>query len=929
METDASTRRILIETNVIDGNVAETFTFSQAETLHLDFVAYTANQKRIKMPEGGSCKMEAWIDGTPATLYVQKTGTVNTTTRKATITLSRAESNMPVGDYLFTVKVFDSDDLLTGIIARGTMTALYSPQTDSVDYVGTSPAISAHASTHATGGSDPVTAADVDPAGTAIAAALLAKADDNAVMHLAGTETASGLKKFSLGIWSGIIRAFTGGYVDVQNAVGTSLIRAGVDHTGTGGFATGIAEGSNTIASGNFSRAEGVNTTASGVASKAEGFGSTASGLGSRAAGVFTVASGDYSSAFGDTSTASGEVSFASGRRAAAIHAGSMVDADGQDADVASTTTNQRIARFLNGYKWKGGSHEYAGSLNPETDNIPSLGTTSLKWLSAWITTLNTGILKALATTGLVVQNSAGDEKLKVGASTGADVQVTGTADVSGVLTAGNIETTLTDDDAKIPSSGAVFDYSAVKDDIVSDPDFQSWIGSRGGRYSLSETQRVGVAQLVAYLKKRQLWSDTWLCPMMSAMGVQPSTNPSLGGWSTASVTWTGSPATNGYGVVFDGSTNRGVATITGLQDVTTLNTFVRNIPTQASSPDATFRALWTIGDSALDKYLSRATSTGTLTGETAVLAIKNATYGAGRAGTDDVNYSVLQDYVDIVEAGASGTQIWQDDTQTTIDFLNQITANTDVSPAATGTTSDIFNIGANVSAGYSGFYSGTISLVMLIRKPLSLQEKKDLRALVSSIETPAPLTWWGDSFTLASHSGFTDYGATTTIRPPTKFLQSLTKSANINFGASGETVAQIETRAIATDNYKSGITVIWGGTNDKDNADESAVADNVQDIIDHLGHTNYVIMPPLLKGSWTTLQNTNLTNIRTEYLSRWPTKVFDIWTECDHITAGEIDTGYLRYTSAGVEDDLHANDNFYAEFADAFYAWLIANGYL
>jgi hypothetical protein len=539
------------------------------------------------------------------------------------------------------------------------------------------------------------------------------------------------------------------------------------------------------------------------------------------------------------------------------------------------------------------------------------------------------GILKALATTGLVVQDSAGAEKLKVGADTGADVQVTGTADVSGVLTAGNIETTLTDDDAKIPSSGAVFDYSAVKDDIVSDPDFQSWIGSRGGRYSLSETQRVGVAQLVAYLKKRQLWSDTWLCPMMSAMGVQPSTNPSLGGWSTASVTWTGSPATNGYGVVFDGSTNRGVATITGLQDVTTLNTFVRNIPTQASSPDATFRALWTIGDSALDKYLSRATSTGTLTGETAVLAIKNATYGAGRAGTDDVNYSVLQDYVDIVEAGASGTQIWQDDTQTTIDFLNQITANTDVSPAATGTTSDIFNIGANVSAGYSGFYSGTISLVMLIRKPLSLQEKKDLRALVSSIETPAPLTWWGDSFTLASHSGFTDYGATTTIRPPTKFLQSLTKSANINFGASGETVAQIETRAIATDNYKSGITVIWGGTNDKDNADESAVADNVQDIIDHLGHTNYVIMPPLLKGSWTTLQNTNLTNIRTEYLSRWPTKVFDIWTECDHITAGEIDTGYLRYTSAGVEDDLHANDNFYAEFADAFYAWLIANGYL
>jgi proteasome lid subunit RPN8/RPN11 len=41
------------------------------------------------------------------------------------------------------------------------------------------------------------------------------------------------------------------------------------------------------------------------------------------------------------------------------------------------------------------------------------------------------GILKALATTGLVVQNSAGTEKLKVGADTGADVQVTGDLSVT------------------------------------------------------------------------------------------------------------------------------------------------------------------------------------------------------------------------------------------------------------------------------------------------------------------------------------------------------------------------------------------------------------------------------------------------------------------------------------------------------------------
>jgi hypothetical protein len=49
---------------------------------------------------------------------------------------------------------------------------------------------------------------------------------------------------------------------------------------------------------------------------------------------------------------------------------------------------------------------------------------------------LTSAILKALATTGLVVQNSAGTEKLKVGADTGADVQVTGTLSTTDTLTA-------------------------------------------------------------------------------------------------------------------------------------------------------------------------------------------------------------------------------------------------------------------------------------------------------------------------------------------------------------------------------------------------------------------------------------------------------------------------------------------------------------
>jgi hypothetical protein len=318
----------LIETNVIDGNVAETFTFSQAETLHLDFVAYTANQKRIKMPEGGSCKMEAWIDGTPATLYVQKTGTVNTTTRKATITLSRAESNMPVGDYLFTVKVFDSDDLLTGIIARGTMTALYSPQTDSVDYVGTSPAISAHASTHATGGSDPVTAADVDPAGTAIAAALALKADDNAVVKLTPTPST--------------VQTLNGGSGFTQlNITGESGYLA-VGRTTSGGEAVHVVRDETAV--------------------------------GSWQVGILTTAKESEHSAY----------------------------------EIYRNETGNLFVGF-----W----------------------VSQVDKLCRAVYGLVAPIIKSAATTGLVVQNSVGTEKLKVGASTGADVQVTGTFSVSALPT--------------------------------------------------------------------------------------------------------------------------------------------------------------------------------------------------------------------------------------------------------------------------------------------------------------------------------------------------------------------------------------------------------------------------------------------------------------------------------------------------------------
>ena len=146
------------------------------------------------------------------------------------------------------------------------------------------------------------------------------------------------------------------------------------DGTTASGFAS-HAEGGSSEASGDYSHAEGNNSAASGDYSHAEGFFTNASGNYSHAEGDSTLASGEYSHAEGGGSTASGiashaegqdtdasgDYSSATGRRSKAIHDGARVEADSQDADVSSTTTDQYTARFQNGYKFKGGLAAFEG----------------------------------------------------------------------------------------------------------------------------------------------------------------------------------------------------------------------------------------------------------------------------------------------------------------------------------------------------------------------------------------------------------------------------------------------------------------------------------------------------------------------------------------------------------------------------------------
>ena len=77
----------------------------------------------------------------------------------------------------------------------------------------------------------------------------------------------------------------------------------------------------------------------------------------------------------------------------------------------------------------------YAQANAPITNGTGNLGTPFLKWGTAIIESVRPDLIRSSLTTGLPFQNSAGDEKLKVGASTGADVQVTGDLSVSALPT--------------------------------------------------------------------------------------------------------------------------------------------------------------------------------------------------------------------------------------------------------------------------------------------------------------------------------------------------------------------------------------------------------------------------------------------------------------------------------------------------------------
>jgi hypothetical protein len=139
-----------------------------------------------------------------------------------------------------------------------------------------------------------------------------------------------------------------------STAMGSSTEASGTSSTAMGHSteASGLrstAMGSSSEASGDYSTAMGLSTTASNNASTAMGYNTKAIGHYSTAMGLSATASGYSSTAMGHDTTASGDYSTAMGNRAKANHPGAFVWADYQNADFASTDTNQFLIRASGG----------------------------------------------------------------------------------------------------------------------------------------------------------------------------------------------------------------------------------------------------------------------------------------------------------------------------------------------------------------------------------------------------------------------------------------------------------------------------------------------------------------------------------------------------------------------------------------------------
>jgi hypothetical protein len=169
-----------------------------------------------------------------------------------------------------------------------------------------------------------------------------------------------------------------------STAMGSGCVASNDYAVALGGAAEATGFGSTAL--GYVTKATGRYSTALGYVNTAAGFGATALGGSSGAYGEFATsmgygagASGNYSLASGNRTRAEGSVATAMGNRARALHDGSFVWADQQDADFDSTATNQFSLRA-------------SGGVRLNNDTSLSFGNQTRQMINLWNTQYAIGV---------------------------------------------------------------------------------------------------------------------------------------------------------------------------------------------------------------------------------------------------------------------------------------------------------------------------------------------------------------------------------------------------------------------------------------------------------------------------------------------------------------------------------------------------------
>ena len=139
----------------------------------------------------------------------------------------------------------------------------------------------------------------------------------------------------------------------------------------------------------------------------------------------------------------------------------------------------------------------------------------------------------------------------------------------------------------------------------------------------------------------------------------------------------------------FDGVDDYLQSSITGFQSITNLSTFSVVTPTDSAAADTATMTLWGFGKvgGAINKALSISSATSVLSGEKITIIFENLT--ARRLGSSTYSRSANEQSLISSNHLQSGTSLFSQGSQVTLDLSSNMTTSTSATPSDTGYTAD------------------------------------------------------------------------------------------------------------------------------------------------------------------------------------------------------------------------------------------------